>query len=134
MLEIHLFGRPQLRYDHAAFPFRAPERALSVLAYLLLHPGKPLARDAVAAALWPGLADQQARAKLLTHLHYLTHGGLPPLATPWILADKRTVRWNPDARAWVDAIAFEQLAASPETEEEAAALYAGDLMEAYEDE
>ncbi len=135
-VRIHLFGRPHLTEDEAPLKFKAPARALSLLTYLLVNGPAPLTRDAVAFALWPDDIEADARANLRRHLFYLTNDVLPPAApkTPWILADKRTIGWNPAAPAGCDVREFERLAADPSSAAEAAALYRGDLLEGFEDE
>jgi DNA-binding SARP family transcriptional activator len=132
MLEICLFGRTHLLFEGAPLAFRAPARALTLLAYLLLHRDRPLARDAVAVAFWPDLGESDARARLRTHLHYLIEI-LPKIDRPWLLADKRTVQWNPAAPVCVDVIEFERLARDPATAAEAVTLYTGDLLAGVDD-
>ncbi len=116
--------------------FKAPQRALSLLAYLLVHSDTALSRDAVAFALWPDHTESDARADLRRHLYYLVNDALPPAPAdaPWILSDKRTVRWNPNAPAWCDLTAFRKCSAEPSTAADAVALYRGELLEGFEDE
>jgi DNA-binding SARP family transcriptional activator len=136
VVRIHLFGRPHLTEDEAPLKFKAPARALSLLTYLFVNGAAPLTRDAVAFALWPDDMEADARANLRRHLFYLTNDVLPAAApkTPWIVADKRTIGWNPAAPAWCDVRAFERLAADPAAGAEAVALYRGDLLEGFDDE
>jgi DNA-binding SARP family transcriptional activator len=134
MIRIRLFGRPHLTEDAVPIKFKAPARALSLLAYLLVNGTAPLPRDSVAFALWPDDMEADARANLRRHLFYLTNDVLPapPPKLPWILADKRTIGWNLAAPAWCDVREFEQLDAGAAGE--AVELYAGDLLEGFEDE
>ena len=136
ILEVRLFGQAQLRWAGEPLPVRVPPRAVSLLAYLLLNREKPLPRDAVAFTFWTDLPEVEARTKLRTHLHYLTSAGLPPAAveTPWLLADKRSVRWNPAAPVWIDVAEFERLAGEPSQAPAAVELYAGDLLAGCDDE
>ena len=122
-----------MSFDGRPVPLRVPPRAVSLLAYLLLHRGRPLARDVVAFDFWPDLAEPEARTKLRAHLRYLVTA-LPPADLPWFLADKRSVRWNPDAPAWVDVVEFERLARDAASIAQAADLYAGDLLGGHDDE
>lgn len=135
-LRIHLFGRPHLREDEVPLKFKAPARALSLLTYLFVHANAPLSRDAVAFALWPDDIESDARANLRRHLFYLTNDVLPapPPKTTWIVADKRTIGWNPAAPAWCDVREFERLAAEQGSAAQAVALYRGDLLEGFDDE
>jgi DNA-binding SARP family transcriptional activator/Tfp pilus assembly protein PilF len=136
IIRIQLFGRPQLTNDEVPLKFKAPPRALSLLAYLLVHDGAPLGRDAVAFALWPDDIEADARANLRRHLFYLSNDVLPPPAAkaPWIVADKRTVSWNSAAPTWCDVREFERLGDDPANAARAVALYRGDLLDGFEDE
>ena len=136
MVRIHLFGRPHLTENEAPLKFKAPARALSLLTYLFVHGATPLTRDAIAFALWPDDIESDARANLRRHLFYLTNDVLPPAPakTPWILADKRTIGWNPAAPAWCDVREYERLAADAGSAAAAVGLYRGDLLEGLEDE
>jgi predicted ATPase len=97
-----------------------------------LHSDEQLARDALAFLFWPDLPETEARSKLRSHLHYITQG-LPRQDFPWLLADKRTVRWNAEAPTWIDVKDFEKLANAKEFER-AVELYTGDLLSGFEDE
>lgn len=135
-VRIHLFGRAHLSDGSAALKFKAPQRALSLLSYLLIHSDAALSRDAVAFTLWPDRTETEARADLRRHLYYLVNDALPAAAesTPWILSDKRTVQWNPQAPAWCDVTAFRQCGSDSESAAGAIELYRGDLLEGFEDE
>jgi predicted ATPase/DNA-binding SARP family transcriptional activator len=133
MLEICLFGRPRFRIEGDPLAFRAPPRALTLLAHLLLQRDRPFARDTLAVAFWPDVGESEARARLRTHLHYLIEI-FPKIDVPWLLADKRTVQWNAAAPAWVDVVEFERLARDPAMAAQAAELYTGDLLAGVDDE
>jgi len=132
VLEIRLFGRPQLHFNGVPLSLRIPRRAVSLLAYIALHSDEQLARDALAFLFWPDLPETEARSKLRSHLHYITQG-LPRQDFPWLLADKRTVRWNAEAPTWIDVKDFEKLANAKESAR-AVELYTGDLLSGFEDE
>ncbi len=134
LLRVRLFGtEPQFFARGRASASAAPKRALALLAYLALHAERASSRDAIAAALWPDISDDEARANLRRHLSLLK--GLFPEgpAEPWIVSG-RTLQWNGDSSASVDIIEFERLARSPQTRAAAIELYAGDLFESLEDE
>ncbi len=134
-IRIHLFGRAHLSYETGPLKFNAPPRALSLLAYLLLHRAAPLSRDSVAFALWPDDGESDARSNLRRHLFYLLNDVFPTSPEgPWVLADKRTIQWNPIAPAWCDVNEFERLSANPARAAEAAGLYSGDLLLGVDDE
>ena len=135
MLEIRLLGAPEFAYDGAPFRFSAPPRTLPLLAWLLMHRRAPLQRDAIAFAFWPDASEEDARGDLRRHLYYLTKA-LPAATDPpgWLVADKKTVLWNPSSPVAFDVADFERLAATDETLDEAVRLYRGPLLSGSNDE
>ncbi|HEY8297625.1 MAG TPA: AAA family ATPase [Candidatus Baltobacteraceae bacterium] len=125
---LRLFGSPRIERDGEVLKFAAPPKTLPLLAYLVLNQSQPIGRDALSFAFWPDDSEEDARANLRRHLYRLQQA-LPRSDVPWILAEGPTVRWNPDAPLWCDAIEFERLIENPETLEDAAALYRGDLVD-----
>jgi len=125
-------------------PLSTARASLRLWAYLLLHRHAALPRKHVAFTLWPDATESQALAHLRRHIHLL-HNLLPlaPDDRPWLLADRTSVQWNPDADDWLDVEAFEEGCAAAESEattserpapaavrrlEETVALYRGDLL------
>jgi non-specific serine/threonine protein kinase len=134
-LAIRLFGRPEVRTGSSPSPLRVQARAMSLLAYLLVHRERPLPREAVAFTFWPDLAEDDARSKLRWYLHYLRNEALPKAENgEWILADKRTLQWNPCGATWLDVAEFERLSSRAAGVAEAVDLYGGDLMSGFDDE
>ena len=117
MLRVRLIGELGLETGGRAIlpPDGRPARAL--LAWLALHPGRS-ARADVAAALWPDVLDQSARASLRTALSALRRS-LGPAARA--LGAGREAVWLDDVQ--VDALEF---AALVDAGEFAAALALGD--------
>ncbi len=108
---------------------------MALLAYALLHRDQELTRDRIAFALWPDLPESDAHVKLRNHLYYLLKTGLPKReGIPWILSDKRYVRWNSAAGAEIDLDEFRRFASRPETYERAIALYRGELVAGLDEE
>jgi len=94
VLRVHLLGDLRLDDGRApvALPKGRPPRAL--LAWLALHPGRH-ARGRVAAALWPDVLDESARASLRTALSAL-RGALPDPGA--VIAEREEIGLD----AWVD--------------------------------
>jgi DNA-binding SARP family transcriptional activator len=130
-LSVGLFGGVRFAFDTEPWRFSAPPRTLPLLAYLILHRTKAVARESAAFALWPDDDESTARANFRRHLLYLRNAlPEPPPGRPWILSDGRaTVQWNPDAACRIDAVEFERLSADDASIAAAAELYAGDLLE-----
>ncbi|MDP9106368.1 MAG: AAA family ATPase, partial [Candidatus Eremiobacteraeota bacterium] len=126
-LRICLFGGLRLLQSGRALKFAAPARAASLLAYLVVHREQQTSRDAIAFAFWPDDDEPRARANLRRHLALIA-GALPSGAEPPIVADNRSVRWNPLYPCTLDVAEFERLSASPDGAADATALYLGDLL------
>lgn len=133
-LRINLFGRANLIFKGQPFEFHGPDRSLALLAYLLVHRDRELTRDGVAFTLWPDLPESAARARLRKCLHLLIVGLPRYEGTPWILSNKRFIRWNPAADARTDLEEFAQFGADPKTCGMAVALYRGDLLSGLDEE
>ncbi|MDQ6694054.1 MAG: hypothetical protein M3014_06490, partial [Chloroflexota bacterium] len=137
MLQIHLLGRPYFLLDGETCSVAALPRTWSLLAYLLIHRSHPVKRETLAFTLWPDEPETSARANLRRHLHDLKHI-LPSTPAPsgcdWLVADARTIQWNPECDYRLDVAEFERLSGSAATLAEAADLYGGDFLESsYDD-
>lgn len=127
-LEICLFGRLKLSYDGVVMGFNAPAKAASLLGYLIINRGEPVSRDSIAFMLWPDDEESKARANLRRHVLLLQRTLPDPGAIPWMISDRGTLRWNPDAVAEIDLVTFERLSRDEVMAENAADRYGGDLL------
>jgi predicted ATPase/DNA-binding SARP family transcriptional activator len=128
-LEIRLLGQPDVRASGAPVKLARRATTLTLLALLILRRRQPVARAFLAFTLFPDYEEEQALNELRRYI-YLAGKALPPsTAEPWIAADAETVGWNERCDAFVDVVAFEQLAADEATYAQAVELYAGDLLE-----
>jgi DNA-binding SARP family transcriptional activator len=95
---LHVLGKPALFVGGRLSAFGGPRKAIALLAYVILHGERTLSRAALATHFWPDLDDEEARASLRRHLHRAL-SALPPAPSdcPWVLADKVTLRWNPES-------------------------------------
>jgi PAS domain S-box-containing protein len=118
------------------------KQALTLLKYLVAHPGRPVHRETLIECLWPDIDEARARERLKVTVYYLRH----QLRAAGISEDVvetvgKTYLLRPEA-VWVDALAFERLmteGAALQREqrwdealkryEEAQHLYRGDYME-----
>ncbi|MGD0476139.1 MAG: AAA family ATPase [Candidatus Velthaea sp.] len=129
MVEIRFFGHADVRVDGVSVKLAKRASTLAMLGLLILRRGKSLSRSSLAFTLFPD-ADETAALAELRRCLYLANKALPEQGeAPWFVADGETVSWNAQAAAFVDVLAFEQLAADPETQGAAIELYAGDLLE-----
>ncbi len=132
MLSIELFGDVVLRHNGSVLAFKAPPRTLPLLAYIVLHRKEVIARERIAAQLWPDDPENAALGNLRRHLHYLKNV-LPANAGEYILIDRRTLQWNLDLPMWLDVEAFEAASADESRIQEAIELYRDDLLPLCED-
>lgn len=121
------------------------ERPQALLAYLVLHRDIPQTRQRLAFQFWADSTEAQARTNLRRELHHLRQG--LPDADRYLLAEAKTLQWNPHAPFVLDVAEFERAFAAAEAAERAAdvngartaweqaiALYGGDLLPSCEDE
>ena len=127
-LTLALLGGFQGRLDASA-PLIVPTRKTqALLTFLAIPPGRRHPRDKLAALLWGGMAEPQARRGLRQALFMLRKAvGVEPSA---VLIDGETVALDP-ASVEVDVVEFERLIAegTPAALERAAGLYHGELLE-----
>ena len=129
-VRVVLFGSPHLIVDGVRAPLLAPPRTAPLLAILALRGS--VARERLAALLWPDDDDITARANLRRHLHRLTKA-LPESEMPYVSTEGTTVSWNAPAHCEIDVLAFEEARAA-ERWEAASRLYGGDLLAGNEEE
>ncbi len=151
MLRIRLFGPVQASQDGAALPMPDRHDVIRLLAYLLLHRDRPLARKTVAFVLWPDNPEANARAQLSRTLYRLQHEFLPPATGrgdgAWLKASTSELQWSGERPAWLDLQEFQErcdrwmgpLAPDLRREaidglERARRLYRGELLQDYADE
>jgi DNA-binding SARP family transcriptional activator len=125
---VTLFGGFHARSDPGRDLSLPSRKAQALLAYLALRPGQAHPRDKLAALLWGESTDALARDSL-RHALAALRDVLPDSAPPILLASGHTLALNPVAVA-VDVADFERGLAegTPDALEQAAALYAGDLL------
>ena len=146
-LQINLLGKYYLSVNGTSISDIQSERLQALLAFLLLHRDMPQSRQQLAVQLWPEISEANAKANLRRRLHELKQK--LPTDQNWLQIEKKTIRWRPEARYWLDVAAFETAisdayaptyraetpgAVDVKALEEAAKLYRGDLLpECYDD-
>ena len=136
-LHVRLFDDLRVTGDAADAPLALRPRARRLLAYLLLHRQRPLARERIAFTLWPDIPEPRALAAQRRALSEL-RAALSAVSArgEWLLVSDTTLQWNPAATCQVDIDLFEQDATkgTPAALYRAVELYAGDLLATWEDE
>ncbi len=121
---IVLFGQPGFFARHGPLKVTLPEKALQLLAFLVLNRAAPISRDAVAFTLWPDEFEPAAFANLRRTLHLLRRA-LPLGET--LVVEPALLWWNERGGVTADVAEFERLA---DKDPSAALGYArsGDLL------
>ena len=130
MLEIRLFGSPQVIVDGKSQSKIPTRKSVLLLARLVLNPSKPQDRNALAFDLWPDVPEARARRNLNTEVWRLKQ-----VLGETIVADSKSVRFNHDPECVVDVQGFESVTpdASIEKFEQAIANYHGEFLAGYYD-
>ena len=134
-LHIFLMRRFQLFYGDTAVPLDSPLYQ-NILAYLVLQPGEACDRHGLAFHFWPDSTEKQALTNLRKAIHFLRQA--LPNADQFLLIERQTVTWLPNAACSVDVADFETALAQAHQanqpgEKQAAlqravSLYAGDFL------
>jgi DNA-binding SARP family transcriptional activator len=127
-LTLALLGGFQARLDSGS-PLVLPAKAQALLAYLATRPGQAHPRDKLAALLWGGTGQEQARSNL-RHTLFDIRKAMRGLSPGLLVAEAQAVVLEP-AAVDVDVLTFEKLVAQGTAEafEQAVALYHGELLE-----
>jgi predicted ATPase/DNA-binding SARP family transcriptional activator len=132
MLEIRLLGSFEVR--RAGATVEIPSRpSQSLLAYLTLNTGARLRREKLAGLLWPDSDETKARRQLRQALWRLRK----LIGDEYILADKISIGFNPDANYMLDVDVIKDDAAWSRAKDEVVqniADYAGELLPGFYDE
>jgi DNA-binding SARP family transcriptional activator/tetratricopeptide (TPR) repeat protein len=138
VLDIRLLGDVQVRVDGERLEMLRPGRALSLLAFLVLHPRVAHARQQLAFQFWPDSPEAQARTNLRNVLHTLRR--MHPALQSALRVTSDTLEWDPPLATTVDVEQFVTAAgaaagADPDDADDliarcrdALALYGGDLV------
>jgi TolB-like protein/DNA-binding SARP family transcriptional activator len=92
-------------------PLRLPKKAQALLAYLVMHRGRPIPREQLATLLWGNSPTEQARQSLRQCLAALRNT-LGAEASEPIVADTASVLLAPSGRWAIDVAAFEAVCQS----------------------
>lgn len=133
-LRLYLFGRFQLELD--SIPVNLPtQKSKTLIAYLVLNPGMQ-SREKLASLFWGDSLDTDARNSLRNALALVNK----TIGSGLLLADRQTIKLNPEYPLWVDALEFQaqafNLLGDPMPEEVTINfdLYRNDLLsDLYED-
>jgi len=127
-LTLSLLGGFQARLDGGPM-LAVPAKAQALLAYLAARPGQAHPRDKLAALLWGGTGQEQARSNL-RHTLFTIRQAVRGLSPAVLVAEAQAVALEP-AAVDVDVLSFGKLVAEGTAEafERAAALYQGELLE-----
>lgn len=130
-LGFKLLGSFDVTTDRQSLPGFDSPRLQSLLSYLLLHRGAPQSRQWLAALLWPGTSERQARTNLRKIILFLRRA--LPAENAYLICNGSTLEWRQDAPFTLDVAEFEAALAAGAFEK-AVTMYAGDLLPGFYDE
>lgn len=132
MLSLSLLGPFQSHLNERPLTQFHTTKAQALLIYLAVEAHQTHQREALMALLWPGLPLQSAQQSLRQTLYRLRQVIEPDeLTVPFILAERFTLAWNPDAPLLLDVAQFETLSGlgrSTAEWQQAADLYRGEFL------
>lgn len=105
-LAIRLLGGFQMLWGGKPVTGMNQARLQELLSYLVLHRGRPVARQTIAFLFWPDSTEKQA----LTNGRHLWHHlrRIIPEADRFLASDDLTVQWRDDPSCLVDVIAYQE--------------------------
>jgi|DewCreStandDraft_5_1066085.scaffolds.fasta_scaffold04804_7 DNA-binding SARP family transcriptional activator len=134
MLCVYLLGDLHLASDATWLPRLATQKAASLLAYLVMHPGRHYPREVLAEMLWPNRPSENARRSLHTALwqirRVLKQAHLNP--NDYLFASNLAIAWcAPPSSVWLDIREFETCADATEIGalQRAVELYRGEFLD-----
>jgi DNA-binding SARP family transcriptional activator/RecA/RadA recombinase len=131
-LSVWLLGPPQIRMDRDSVSSLRSDKALALLAYLIVESDRAHRREKLAGMLWPDYAESSARANLRRALADLRLSMGDRHATPpYFHTTRETIQFNADSDYWLDVAAFADLVCDPTSLEQAVALYQGTFLEGF---
>lgn len=137
MLKVRLLGQFHLELDGEVIEI--PSRpAQSLFAFLILNPGTEHRRERLAGIMWPDSRESSARNNLRQALWHIRRSLRHELNSqqPYILGDRFTLRFNPQAEYALDVALLEQKLppqASLDQWREALSAYQGELLPGFYD-
>jgi ABC-type oligopeptide transport system substrate-binding subunit/DNA-binding SARP family transcriptional activator len=131
-LQLLLLGGLELRCGGSPLAKPPTLKSQSLLAYLVLHRGRPQNRQHLAELFWGDRPERKARRSLTTALWHIRRC-LP--AAGILLSDPQTVQFDPLADLWLDVDEFQSHAAHEDLArlESAVTRYRGDLLDGFYD-
>jgi DNA-binding SARP family transcriptional activator len=135
MLQIRLLGQFDIRMEgkRVMIPSRAGQ---SLLSYLALTAGTAHRREKLAGTLWPDTIEENARKNLRQEL-WRIRKAISTLQTTdenYLIADEFTLKFNRDAKYWLDVNQLERPDLDLQSLITNLSLYQGELLPGFYDE
>ncbi|MEM7336689.1 MAG: BTAD domain-containing putative transcriptional regulator [Chloroflexota bacterium] len=132
MLQLSLLGSLTVQWAQRPLSKLTAQKVQALLIYLAVESNRVHQRDSLMALFWPDYPQKSAQQSLRQTL-YLIKQALPSseIDAPFILTERITVAWNPDAPLSLDVLRFEQLFANdrfPNEWQQAVDLYSGHFL------
>ncbi len=106
-LRITLLGAFQATFDGELLTTFGTDKTRALLAYIAVETHRPHRREHLAGLLWSDQAEKKALHSLRQSLSTLRKTlGDQQEKTPYLLADRDTIQFNPESDYWLDVAAF----------------------------
>ena len=139
-LKFQLFGKLNVVKDSGAFAGLEGRKEQELLCYLMVHPGRPHARETLASLLWGETSTEKSRKYLRQALWHL-HSALKAAGPQFLSVEHDWVQLNLNGHCWVDVAEFEQAFAGTKGKQldgtsagllkNAVKLFQGDLLDGW---
>jgi DNA-binding SARP family transcriptional activator len=106
LLNAYLLGQFRVTINDVLVGSWTNARSRSIFAFMLLHNGQPVPRDALMETFWPEASAESARNSLNVAIYVLRHHLANAVDFPMILFHENTYRINPDVQLWTDIAEF----------------------------
>ena len=132
MLALSLLGPLAISFNKRPFSQLTSQKAQALLIYLAVEKEQVHQRDSLMTLFWPDYPQKSAQSSLRQTIYRLRQAIEPgKTELPFILTDRFTVSWNPEAALHLDVTQFETLTGngrSPQAWQQAIDLYRGDFL------
>lgn len=132
MLALSLLGPLAISFNKRPFSQLTSQKAQALLIYLAVEKEQVHQRDSLMTLFWPDYPQKSAQSSLRQTVYRLRQAIEPDKTeVPFILTDRFTVSWNPEAALHLDVTQFETLTGngrSPQAWQQAIDLYRGDFL------
>lgn len=131
-LKVSLLGKPEVTLAGKSLIEEFTTTKTQALLYFLVVTGRAHSREVLAGLLWGDMPEAKAKRNLTKAL-----SNLRQLLEPYLIIDRQSIEFNPNAGYWLDVAVFQHAVESDPNQQtlstlrEAVTLYRGDFLEGF---